>query len=107
MKGFASLVWGLNPHGFGMDSKKASSLPSIAETLQPAEKGEEVDEMCRFVGCRERKVWTRTVLCRRICQVVACVVGDRGEETCRKLWGAILRLIVSAIVIVISGGLML
>gem|GEM_PF-862945 len=45
--------------------------------------------MCSFVGCRERKVWTWTVLCRRTRQVVACVVGDRGEETCRKLWEAI------------------
>jgi len=74
-----------------MDSKKVASLPPIAETLRPFEEGDvlEVDEMCSFVGCRERKVWTWTVLCRRTRQVVACVVGDRGEETCRKLWEAI------------------
>ena len=59
--------------------------------------------MCSFVGRRERKVWTWTVLCRRTRQIVACVVGDRGEETCRKLWEAILRLIVLVIVTVICG----
>ena len=67
-----------------MDSKKVAFLPSIAETLRPPEEGEvlEVDEMCSFVGRRKRKVWTWTVLCRRTRQVVACVVGDRSEETC-------------------------
>jgi len=56
-----------------------------------AEEGEvlEVDEMCSFVGRKGRKVWTWTVLCRGTRQVVACVVGDRSEETCRKLWKAI------------------
>jgi IS1 family transposase len=74
-----------------VDSKKAASLPPVAETLRPAEGGDvlEVDELCSFVGRKDRKVWTWTALCRRTRQVVACVVGDRSEATCRKLWEAI------------------
>src|SRR5438128_57583 len=32
-------------------------------------------------------VWV--ALCRATRQVVACVIGDRSEQTCRKLWEAI------------------
>jgi len=91
LKGPASLVWCLYPDCFAMDSKKVASLPPIAETWRPPEEGEvlEGDEMCSFVGCRKRKIWTWTVLCRRTGQVVACGVGDRSEETGRRLWEAI------------------
>ena len=42
-----------------------------------------------FVGRRKSKVWTWTVLCCRTRQVVAGGVGDRSEETGRRLWEAI------------------
>ena len=59
--------------------------------MRPAEGGDvlEVDELCSFVGRKDRKVWTWTAPCRRTRQVVACVVGDRSEATCRGLWEAI------------------
>ena len=54
--------------------------------MRPAEGGDvlEVDELCSFVGRKDRKVWTWTALCRRTRQVVACVVGDRSEATGRR-----------------------
>jgi len=108
LKGPASLVWCLYPDCFAMDSKKVASLPPIAETLRPPEEGEvlEGDEMCSFVGCRKRKIWTWTVLCRRTGQVVACGVGDRSEERPVEGYGRrFQRLIGVVIVIVIFGRL--
>jgi insertion element IS1 protein InsB len=46
----------------------------------------EADEMWSFVGQRTNKRWIWTVMCRRTRQIVACVIGDRSERTCRKLW---------------------
>jgi IS1 family transposase len=46
----------------------------------------EVDEMWSFVCQRANKRWIWTVMCRRTRQVVAYVIGDRSQRTCRKLW---------------------
>jgi insertion element IS1 protein InsB len=35
------------------------------------------------------QVWVWFALCRKTRQIVAFVIGDRGEATCRKLWRAI------------------
>jgi IS1 family transposase len=74
-----------------VDSKKVSTQPAVAETLSPARPDDvlEVDEVCSFVRRKSNKRWTWVALCRRTRQVVACVVGDRGEATCRRLWEAI------------------
>jgi insertion element IS1 protein InsB len=66
-------------------------LPSLRETLLPARANDvlEVDEAWSFVGKKEEKRWLWTVLCRRTRQIVAFVIGDHSEETCRKLWQAI------------------
>jgi IS1 family transposase len=53
--------------------KKAQQLPPLSQTLQPARPvdGLELDELCTFVGRKQRKVWLWLALCRR---------------TARKLW---------------------
>jgi insertion element IS1 protein InsB len=59
----------------------------------PAEPDEilEADEMWSFVYERWNKRWLWTVRCRRTRQIVAFVIGDRSEATCRKLWEQIPR----------------
>jgi IS1 family transposase len=46
----------------------------------------EADEMWSFVQEKWNKRWLWTVMCRRTRQIVAFVIGDRSEVTCRKLW---------------------
>jgi len=46
----------------------------------------ELDEMWSFVQQRTHKRWLWIALCRRTRQVVAFVIGDRSEVTCRQLW---------------------
>ena len=63
----------------------------MADALAEAHPGDvlELDEVCGYVHKRRNKVWTWTALCRRTRQIVAYVNGDRGEVTCRVLWGRI------------------
>ena len=49
----------------------------------------ELDEVWSFVLKKLDKRWLWTALCRRTRQIVAYVIGDRSEKTCRKLWEAI------------------
>ncbi len=49
----------------------------------------ELDELWSFVGKKEGPVWLWSALCRRTRQIVAFVVGDRSESTCRRLWEAL------------------
>jgi IS1 family transposase len=49
----------------------------------------ELDEAWSFVGKKSEKRWLWTALCRRTRQIVAFVIGDRSEATCRQLWEAI------------------
>jgi len=69
-------------------SKKAAELPPLEQTLAPAAKEEvlELDELWSFVFEKQRKRWIWLALCRRTRQVAAYAIGNRGEETCRKLW---------------------
>lgn len=62
--------------------------PPLAETVAPAQADDvlEVDEMCSFVGRKAHKRWLWTVMGRRTRQIVAYAIGDRSEETCRRLW---------------------
>ena len=46
----------------------------------------EADEMWSFVHKKWNKRWLWTIMCRRTRQIVAFVIGDRSEATCRKLW---------------------
>ena len=46
----------------------------------------ELDELWSFVGKKARERWVWLALARHTRQVVAYVIGDRGERTCRRLW---------------------
>ena len=49
----------------------------------------ELDEVWSFVLKRTQKRWLWTALCRRTRQIVAFVIGDRSETSCRELWARI------------------
>jgi insertion element IS1 protein InsB len=49
----------------------------------------ELDELWSFVLKRANKRWVWIALCRVSRQVVAYVIGDRSEKSCRKLWGRV------------------
>jgi len=72
-------------------SKKDQANPPLAETLAPAQKDDvlELDEVWSFVLKKADKRWLWTAMCRRTRQIVAFVIGDRSEATCRLLWQAI------------------
>ena len=67
------------------------ALPDLKDTLLPAEPDDvlELDELWSFVLKKDRKRWLWTALCRRTRQVVAFVIGDRSQKTCRRLWNKI------------------
>ena len=66
----------------------AAKLPDLAETLVPPQENDvlELDELWSFVLKKSEKRWIWIALCRRTRQVVAYYIGDRSEESCRKLW---------------------
>ena len=49
----------------------------------------EPDELWSFVLKKSEKYWLWTAMCRRNSQIVAFVIGDRSEKTCRRLWNQI------------------
>lgn len=51
----------------------------------------ELDELWSFVDNKANKRWVWIALARDTRQVVAYVIGDRGERTCRRLWERIPR----------------
>jgi len=63
-------------------------LPPSERTLAPPAEEEvaELDGLCSFVFEKRRKRWVWLALCRRTRQVVAYAIGNRGEESRRKLW---------------------
>jgi IS1 family transposase/transposase-like protein len=67
------------------------TLPNLVETLVPARQEDvlELDEAWSFVAKKSEKRWLWTAICRRTGQIVAFVIADRSEETCRQLWQAI------------------
>jgi insertion element IS1 protein InsB len=68
-----------------------AQLPPLLESLLPAQTDDrlEVDEVWSFVQKRVNKRWLWTVLCRRTRQIIAFVIGDHSEVTCRQLWESI------------------
>ncbi len=73
-----------------MDKKKVAELPELSATLvKVADPVLELDELWSFVLKKACKRWIWIALCRQTRQVVAYVVGDRSEKTCRRLWEAI------------------
>ena len=49
----------------------------------------ELDEVWSFVLKKVDQRWLWTAMCRRTRQIVAFVIGDLSEATCRLLWQAI------------------
>ena len=68
--------------------KKLRALPSLRQTLPAANADDalEVDEAWSFVRKRSHKRWLWTVLLRRTKHILAFVLGDHSERTCRRLW---------------------
>jgi len=66
-------------------------MPDLKDTLLPAEPDDvlELDELWSFVFKKSRKRWLWTAICRRTRQIVAFVIGDRSQKTCRRLWNKI------------------
>ncbi len=65
-------------------------LPALEETLVEVQDPVlELDELWSAVLKKARKRWIWIALCRQTRQVVAFVIGDRSEKTCRRLWKAI------------------
>jgi IS1 family transposase len=69
----------------------ARALPKLTATLARALPNDvlELDELWSFVYRKSNKRWIWIALCRRTRQVVAFAIGDRSEETCRRLWESI------------------
>jgi len=70
--------------------EEGDALPEddLSSTLAEAEADDvlELDELWSFVLKKSQKRWIWLALCRRTRQIVAYVIGDRSEATCRKLW---------------------
>ena len=49
----------------------------------------ELDELWSFVAKKANKRWIWFALCRKTRQIVAFVIGDRSETSCRKVWSAL------------------
>ena len=66
-------------------------LPDLQESLLPfhSEDVLELDEAWSFVLKKAKKRWLWTAMCRRTRQIVAFVIGDRSEATCRRLWAKV------------------
>jgi hypothetical protein len=79
-------LWGESSNLSGL-AKRDASNPRIVVTLLPADSHDvlEADEIWSFVHERWNKRWVWTLICRRTRQIVAFVIGDRSETTCRKL----------------------
>jgi insertion element IS1 protein InsB len=72
-------------------AEHVKSLPKLKDTLLPAKPGDvlEYDEAWSFVLQKVNKRWLWTVMCRRTRQIIAFVIGDRSQETCRRLWNKV------------------
>jgi len=81
-------LWCQSQHCFRLAQRKKLVMPELAETLVvPGEPPTlELDELWSFVLKKANKRWIWIALCRQTRQVVAFVIGDRSEATCRKLW---------------------
>ncbi len=78
-------------HGQRLAPRKKSVMPELSETLIVPDGVPilELDELWSFVLKKANKRWIWIALCRQTKQVVAFVIGDRSERTCRKLWETI------------------
>jgi IS1 family transposase len=68
--------------------EEGDALPDLSTTLVEPQPEDvlELDELWSFVLNKSNKRWVWLALCRRTRQIVAYVIGDRSEATCRRLW---------------------
>ncbi len=80
--------WDFPKNAGRLDHKKLQTLPSLKQTLPAARADDvlEVDEAWSVVRKRANKRWLWTVLLRRMTHILAFVLGDHSERTCRRLW---------------------
>lgn len=71
--------------------EKSDKLPELKKTLDEARSDDilELDELWSFVLKKDNKVWIWIALCRRTRQIVAYYVGDRSDQSLKKLWESI------------------
>ncbi|MDR3572106.1 MAG: IS1 family transposase [Candidatus Pacebacteria bacterium] len=81
-------IFGVSRQTLARWLKGGKTLPPFKETVDPAQPDDvlELDELWSFVGKKSNKRWLWTAMCRRTRQIVAFVIGDRSEATCRRLW---------------------
>ena len=72
---------------YGLFNAHVKSLSGHRDTVLPFRSGDvlEFDELCSFVGSKERKRWVWTAISRRTRQIVGWVVGDRSNQTFKRL----------------------
>ena len=65
-----------------------AALPALIATLLPFQPAAALEfvEAWSFVRKRRIKRWLWTAMCRRTRQIVAFVIGDRSEQSCRRRW---------------------
>ena len=68
--------------------ERVAALPARIATLLPAQPADALEfvEARSFVRKRRIKRWLWTAMCRRTRQIVAFVIGDRSEQSCRRRW---------------------
>jgi len=66
-------------------------LPEVKDLLLPASvaDGLELDEIWSCVLKKDHPCWLWAALCRRTRHMGACVMGERSQATCHRVWGAI------------------
>ena len=85
-------VFGVSRHtAINWLKAEVQGLPHLRDTLLPAQAGDvlELDEAWSFVFEKTRVRWLWTAMCRRTRQIVAFVIGDHSQRTCRRLWNKI------------------
>ncbi len=81
-------LWHQPSDGPQLGKKKARQVGELAATLVKPKRRDilELDELWSFVFCKKQVRWIWIALCRRTRQVVAYLVGDRSEASCRAFW---------------------
>lgn len=66
---------------------ETQTLAGFKTSVRPAEQTDviELDELCGFVNCKAQKRWLWVALNRTNRQIIAYVIGDRSNETMKRL----------------------
>jgi insertion element IS1 protein InsB len=69
-------------------ARLVEQLPPLRQSVVEGHREDviELDELGSFVGKKTEKRWLWIALCRRTRQVIAFFLGDRSEQSCRRLF---------------------